>query len=167
MAARTSARPARAAGPDDEPGCGEDPVRPAPAWIAPLFGLLAVLLVPWTVWLGETLPTRHVSEHWDLAWAGFDVALAGALSLTALCALRGSPWLIGAATTAATLLVCDAWFDVLTSASGRQLAQALAEALLAELPLAGVCIWVAWNRERVAVRAARYQAWSLARRRDA
>jgi hypothetical protein len=44
-----------------------------------------------------------------------------------------------------TLLVCDAWFDVLTSHGTGNVAQALAEALLLELPLAALCFWIARN----------------------
>jgi hypothetical protein len=41
----------------------------------------------------------------------------------------------------ATLLVCDAWFDVLTS-SGRDRLVSLSLALVVELPLAGFCLWL-------------------------
>jgi hypothetical protein len=44
-----------------------------------------------------------------------------------------------------SLLVCDAWFDVLTSRGSSDIAQAIASALLIELPLAGLCFWMARN----------------------
>lgn len=113
-----------------------------PSWVGPVFVALAVLLVPWTVWLGSTLPARHLSEHWDVAWAGFDVGLAIALLSTAVAAMRGTAWLVPIATVTATLLVCDAWFDVVTAAHGRQLALALGQAIVLELPLAAACVWI-------------------------
>src|SRR5205823_13272932 len=115
------------------------PQPPTSRWIPPLFLLAALGLVPWVVVLVRLLPSTHRSAHWDVAWGGFDVALALLLLAVAVAAWRGSPWLEGAATAAATLLVVDAWFDVLTSSTGTELAVALVEALLVELPLAGVC----------------------------
>jgi hypothetical protein len=114
-----------------------------PAWVGPLFVGLAILLIPWTIWLGSTLPARHLSRHWDLAWAGFDSLLAVALLGTAVAAIRRSTWLVPMATVTATLLVCDAWFDVVTAAHGRQLMVAVGQAMVLELPLAAACVWIA------------------------
>lgn len=130
--------------------------RPAPAWVPPLFLALALALVPWTVWLAYDLPRRHVARHWDVAWAGFDVALTVALVATAVAAVRRSPAVQGCAGVAATLLGCDAWFDILTAAHGREMAIALAQAAFLELPLAGVCFWLARNAERVSAQAHLY-----------
>jgi hypothetical protein len=47
-----------------------------------------------------------------------------------------------------TMLVCDAWFDVVTSQSGGEMWEAVAEAALAELPLAAVCIFIVVDTER-------------------
>ncbi len=86
-----------------------------PRWVVPLFGLAALLLVPWVVLLVAALPSAHRAAHWDIAWAGFDVWLALLLLTVAVAAWRRSPWLEGAATATATLLFVDAWFDLLTS----------------------------------------------------
>ena len=83
-------------------------------WAGPLFALFSLILLPWTVYLGETLPSRQLSPNYDTAWAGFDVILVMALASTAYFALRRSRYLSTAATATATLLVVDAWFDVLT-----------------------------------------------------
>ena len=66
------------------------------------------------------------------------------LTLT-LCLVRRSPRTQIAAAVAATMLLCDAWFDLLTAAPGSGLDQALVEALAAELPLAGLCFLIARN----------------------
>ena len=63
--------------------------------------------------------------------------------------LRRSPWLEGTATAAATLLVVDAWFDIMTSSTHLELAIAIGEAVLIELPLAGLCYLLARDAERV------------------
>jgi hypothetical protein len=103
----------------------------------------ALFLVPWSVWLASSLPCRYLSEHWGIAWAGFDIALAAALALTGVAALRRTPWLDRAAVAAATLLAADAWFDVVTSRGAAAVALATTEAVAVELPVALLCIWVA------------------------
>jgi hypothetical protein len=119
----------------------------APVWLAPLFAFAAVVLLPWIVLLVVALPSTHRAEHWDVAWAGFDVMLALLLFTVAITAWRRSPWLEGAATAAATLLFVDAWFDVLTSSTQAELVVAIVEAVVVELPLAAVCLLVARSAE--------------------
>jgi len=122
--------------------------RPAP-WVVPLFALSGIVLVPWIVFLVRSLPSTHAAAHWDIAWAGFDVGLALLLLGVAVAAWRRSPWLEGAATAAAALLVVDAWFDILTSSTRVELGIAIGEAVLVELPLAGLCFLLARDAERV------------------
>jgi hypothetical protein len=131
-------------------------LRRLPRWAAPVFCALGLLLVPWTLWLAVSLPTRHLSNHYDLAWSGFDVALAGALIVTGLALLRHATWTQSAAAVAATLLVCDAWFDITLSSSGSEQRVALVTAVLVELPLAAACIVVARESEQMADRACSY-----------
>src|SRR5947209_14822142 len=107
-----------------------------PRWVVPLFGLAALLLVPWVILLVAALPSAHRAAHWDIAWAGFDVGLALLLLTVAVVAWRRSPWLEGAATATATLLLVDAWFDILTASTGTELVVAVTEAAFVELPLA-------------------------------
>lgn len=130
--------------------------------LAPLFALAAVVLLPWIVLLAVTLPSTHRTDHWDVAWAGFDVMLAGLLLAVAITAWRRSTWLEGAASAAATLLFVDAWFDVLTSSTRAELVLALVEAVVVELPLAIVCLLVA----RSAKRRLRLQPIALVRERS-
>jgi hypothetical protein len=131
-------------------------IKPAPRWVGYAFLICSVVLVPWTIWLYQSLPSRATADNWDVAWVGFDVALIAALLATALGALRCAGWTQGAAACAATLLVCDAWFDVMTSKAGHELEVAVVMAIAAEGPLALLCLWVARNSERVS-------AWSFSR----
>jgi hypothetical protein len=125
-----------------------DPLRiPLPRWIGGLLLLIAVTLVPWILYLTVTLPSRHVTFHYDLAWIGFDVGLTAAFAATAWAVLRGSKWLVPIAAVAGTMLCCDAWFDVVTS-HGTGFLEAIAEAALAELPLAALCGWIVFDSER-------------------
>jgi len=116
--------------------------------------LVAIALIPWTLWLTWTLPTKHVAHHWRVAWVGYDVALALALLYTGVAGLRRSPRIEPAALIAGTLLIADAWFDVLTAARG-ELAEAVGEAVAAELPIAFVCFWIARDAERFFARTER------------
>ena len=120
-----------------------------PRWVALGFLLLTVGLVPWTIWLFLSLPEDHLAQNWYLAWGGFDVGLGLALGVTALALLNRSAFAGIAAAVAGTLLVCDAWFDITTSRGTDERLQAIALALLVELPLAAVCFWIAHNIERV------------------
>src|SRR5438477_7351250 len=119
----------------------------APRWVVPLFGLAALLLVPWVVLLAVALPSAHRAAHWDIAWAGFDVALALLLLTVAVAAWRRSPWLEGAAAASATLLFVDAWFDVLTSSTRAEFVVSIGEAAFVELPLAVLCLLLARSVE--------------------
>jgi len=116
-----------------------------PPWTAPALFACAVVLIPWTALLFATLPRHYVANHWDVAWGGFDIGLGLALATTAVVVVRRSPYAEVTATITGTLLVCDAWFDVLTSRGASDIAQAAASALLIELPLAALCFWMARN----------------------
>jgi hypothetical protein len=118
-------------------------------WVAPVFIVCSVVLIPWIVYLGFSLPAREVSHHYDAAWVGFDIFEVIALGATGYLALRRSRYLALAAASAATLLICDAWFDVLTSPR-HQMIGSIVLAVLIELPLAGVCGWLSYHTERLA-----------------
>ena len=129
-------------------------------WPAAILALAALVLIPWAIALGQMLPSRHVANHWDAAWTGFDVILALSLLATALASLRRSDFVRPLAAVSGTLLVCDVWFDVLTSSSGGDLEIAILLAIFGELPLAIVCFllatgrtgWVTRANARLAVR---------------
>ena len=117
-------------------------------WVAPLLALGAVVLIPWTLVLAYRLPARHTSHHWDIAWVGFDLALAAALAVTGLTIARRSTWAPSAAAIAATLLLCDAWFDVVLASGHDGQIEAVLEAVLVEIPLAIFLIWLARDSEQ-------------------
>jgi hypothetical protein len=128
-----------------------------------ILGGVAVALLPWTVYLSITLPPRHESAHWDIVWPGLDVGIALAVLATVIGLVRLSPQLPVFASIAGTLLLCDAWFDTLTSQAGSELAWAVVEALVAEVPLALFCFWIACDAEAVAA-ARRFVGRSVAAR---
>jgi hypothetical protein len=117
-------------------------------WVPRVLALVALALVPWTLWLTFSLPSRHVTEHYDLAWVGFDIALATAFAATAWSALRRPRWLVALAAATGTMLVCDAWFDIVTSSGGAERVEAVVEAAFAEVPLAAICAYIIIEAER-------------------
>ena len=127
----------------------DDSARVVPFWIALVFLVVAVGLVPWIAWLFTSLPDEATANHWRLAWGGFDITLASALATTAVLIFRCSPLTRTAAAVAGTMLVCDAWFDVLTSRGAVDVAVAAVLAVVAELPLAVFCFWIAQSADRV------------------
>ena len=135
---------------------------PLPRWVGAVAATCAVLLVPWIVYLAVELPQESRSAHYDVAWVGFDIAMFLALAGFGICALRRSTYTEVLAAVSGTLLVTDAWFDVVTADTRMHRVAAFASALLIELPLAALCVWVAQNAERVRRRAYR-QLWRLAR----
>jgi hypothetical protein len=119
-------------------------------WAAPVFLACAAILLPWIAIASITLPSHQLSENYDVAWAGYDVGLLIGLLWTALSALRRSRQLTIAASATGALLLADAWFDVLTSPGGWDLAEAIAMSVFAELPLATLCFWLAFHSQEVA-----------------
>lgn len=130
----------------------------------------AIVLVPWTVYLAAILPKRVLSNHYALAWAGFDVMLCLSLLATSLSALRRGRQLPAFAASTATFLLIDAWFDVVTAPTVADFRTALAMALVFELPIAIVCVFVsrhaqACNDARAMQAARAHMPWIIPRER--
>jgi hypothetical protein len=123
-------------------------VAPAPRWVAPIYLSLFVLIVPWVVYLGFAPPSELGGGHWRVAWIGLDAMEALALALTARLAYQRSTWVDITATATAMLLIVDAWFDIVTS-SGWELTQAIAAAVVLEIPLALLSLWIARHAQVV------------------
>ena len=111
-----------------------------------VFWAAGLCLLPWIAVLGMTLPDAVQAEHWRLAWTGFDAAEAFGLLVTAWLLGRGDPRTPFAAIATATLLLADAWFDVVTA--GDDVVFSLLMAGL-EVPLALACLSVALPRTEV------------------
>jgi hypothetical protein len=99
-----------------------------------------VALGIWTGVLAVTLPRYYRSGGWRGAWVGFDIALLAALAATWWAAWRARQVLIVCLIVLATLLLCDAWFDVVLDLRTPGFQLSLLSAVLIELPLAGLAI---------------------------
>jgi hypothetical protein len=96
----------------------------------------ALLLIPWIIFLGVELPRVYTAANWSIAWQGFDVGLFIALGVTAWAVWRRRQILIISSVVAGTMLIVDAWFDMVTSAQGNDTLLAVLSGCLIELPLA-------------------------------
>lgn len=105
-------------------------------WAPRAYLAVAVLLVPWIVWLSFSLPARATARHYRLAWVGFDCVLVVAFARTGYLALRRRAQTELAAVATATLLLVDAWFDVTTASNKAAVIQAAALAVFGEIPAA-------------------------------
>jgi hypothetical protein len=99
-----------------------------------------VVLAAWIGVLAVTLPRYYRSGGWRGAWVGFDVVLLAVFAVTGWAAWRRRQVLIICLVVLATLLCCDAWFDVLLDARTKGFELSLLSALFVELPLAGLAI---------------------------
>ncbi|HEU5333710.1 MAG TPA: hypothetical protein VFU73_13110 [Actinocrinis sp.] len=93
-------------------------------------------LAPWTIYLALTLPSGFRAHYWRLAWSGFDVLLLLAMAGTAYLGWRRRQAVIAGAVVTATLLVCDAWFDIALDLGTKDVWTSVASAVFVELPLA-------------------------------
>jgi hypothetical protein len=95
----------------------------------------AVALLPWTVYLGLSLPDRYIARNWSVTWVGFDAMLLTVFALTAVLGVLRRQLLVLTAFASGVLLLCDAWFDI-TTAGPKDIWLSVASAVLAEVPIA-------------------------------
>lgn len=97
-----------------------------------------VVLAAWTGVLAVSLPRYYRAGDWRGAWVGFDLALLIAFAMTAWAAWRHRQLVIICLVVLATLLCCDAWFDVTLDLRTSGFLVSLLMALFVELPLAAL-----------------------------
>jgi hypothetical protein len=144
------------------------PTRIVPRWIGVLMIAAGGLLLPWVAGLAFTLPTRHEAAHYGASWIGFDIVLCAMLLRTGWLGQKGREHIELSAAITGTLLLVDAWFDVVTADNKHEFTVALILALVGEIPLAGFCLWIAgrveFRRQRRAEAMARLLRQRLVRR---
>jgi hypothetical protein len=113
-----------------------------------------VVLVPWIVYLALVLPDHHPENAWNAAWVGFDVLLLLGLFVTTWGAWRRRQFVVVSCVFTATLLVCDAWFDITLDWGTSDETSALFSAFFAELPLAFYLFYAAMRIVRMTIRSA-------------
>jgi hypothetical protein len=103
-------------------------------------------LAAWMLAQAAMLPSRYLVGHWDTAWIGFDFMLLFSLAAVGWTAWRRIEAFPVAALVTAVLLVCDAWFDVMTASGGTDTAASVISAVVVELPLAAGLAYLAFRR---------------------
>jgi hypothetical protein len=102
-----------------------------------------VFMVVWIAVLALTLPAFYHTGNWRGAWVGFDIAELAMFAATGWAAWRRRQILIICLIVLATLLLCDAWFDVALDVRTSGFVASLLSALLVEVPLAVLAILLA------------------------
>jgi hypothetical protein len=102
-----------------------------------------LVLAAWIGLLATTLPRYYRTGGWRGAWVGFDIALLAAFAATGWASWKRRQVLIICLIVLATLLCCDAWFDVVLDARTPGFYLSLLSALVIELPLAALAILAA------------------------
>ncbi len=123
------------------------------------FALVAVIgcglaLAAWIGVLAVTLPRYYRSGGWRGAWVGFDLGLLVTFAITAWAGWRHRQLVIICLVVLATLLCCDAWFDVTLDLRTNDFLVSLLMALCVELPLALLAVIGARRLMRLNIRAA-------------
>jgi hypothetical protein len=151
-------------GADDATGPGQ-PWEPGPLAESDLpgsprtrvFALIAVIgcglvLAAWIGVLAVTLPRYYRSGGWRGAWVGFDLGLLVTFAITAWAGWRHRQLVIVCLVVLATLLCCDAWFDVTLDLRTSDFLVSVLMALCVELPLAALAIIGARRLMRLNIR---------------
>ncbi len=110
----------------------------------------AVFLVPWVALLAVTLPQHQQTHLWRTTWVGFDIALLLGFASMAWLGWRNRQLVMTAMVVTATLMLCDAWFDLTLSWGGREQAASILTAAFGEVPFA-VFLFVAYRRMLLAL----------------
>lgn len=100
-------------------------------------GLIA--MIPWIGYLALTLPQKYVAHNWPATWVGFDMLLLGFMAATAVLGFKRRQLLILTGFTTGVLLICDAWFDLMT-AGPEDVALSVVTAVLIQGPMAFLLI---------------------------
>jgi hypothetical protein len=98
-----------------------------------------LVLIPWIVYLAFALPDDYLVHDWTATWVGFDLLLLALMTATVIFGMLRRQVMLLTAFATGMLLICDAWFDLLTAGSGDFWVSVLT-ATLGDLPLAAVLI---------------------------
>jgi hypothetical protein len=102
-----------------------------------IFSIVCCLVLAcWIVVLVLSLHRSFHAHHWRGAWVGFDIILLFNFAATGWAFWRSRQIVIAFLLITATLLCCDAWFDVFLDAGSRDIWSSVASAVFVELPLA-------------------------------
>jgi hypothetical protein len=99
----------------------------------------AIVLIPWVIYLAVSLPENYVAHNWPATWIAFDCVLIAFMIATAILGWLRRELVILPAFTTGVLLICDAWFDIMTAGPG-QFWMSISAAAFLNLPIAAIMI---------------------------
>jgi hypothetical protein len=131
------------------------PVKPGTSWKWDLLLVViiggCILLAAWIGYLAVSLPAFYRAGSWRGAWVGFDIAELLMFAVTGWAAWKRRQILIICLIVLATLLLCDAWFDVVLDARTSGFVSSLVSALAIEVPIAVIAVFVARRLLRLTI----------------
>jgi hypothetical protein len=98
-----------------------------------------LVLIPWIIYLSFSLPDIYLVHDWTALWVGFDLLLLALMAATVVFGFLRRQMMLLTAFATGILLVCDAWFDLMT-AGPKDFLMSEFTAAVANLPLAAVLI---------------------------
>jgi hypothetical protein len=108
------------------------------SWLGMMIGG-TVVLIPWVVYLSFALPNDYLVHDWTATWVGFDLLLLALMAATVVLGVLRRQLMLLTAFATGMLLICDAWFDLMTAGPDDFWVSVLTAAL-GDLPLAVVLI---------------------------
>ncbi|GFG63660.1 hypothetical protein MKUB_11500 [Mycobacterium kubicae] len=98
-----------------------------------------IVMIPWIGYLATTLPQKYVAHNWPVTWIGFDILLMCFMAATAIFGYLRRLLLLLTGFTTGVLLICDAWFDLMT-AGPEDAWLSVITAMLIQVPMAFLLI---------------------------
>jgi hypothetical protein len=95
-----------------------------------------IFLAVWIAILMLELPRQFTASHWRGVWVGLDIAELAGFAATAWASWRQRQVLIFCMVFTGTLLLGDAWFDLVLDYGSSGFTMSVLSAVFAELPLA-------------------------------
>jgi len=108
------------------------------SWLGIMTGGTLVL-IPWIVYLAFALPDDYLVHDWTATWVGFDLVLLALMAATVVFGMLRRQVMLLTAFATGMLLICDAWFDLMT-AGPRDFQMSEFTAAMCDLPLAAILI---------------------------
>jgi hypothetical protein len=113
--------------------------------------VICAFLTAWIVLLMRTLPSQYTSSHWRGFWVGLDIAELAGFAATAWAAWHQRQIVVFCMVFTGTLLLADAWFDLMLDAGSPGFTMSVISAIFAEIPLALVLFAAARRLVRITV----------------
>jgi hypothetical protein len=110
-------------------------------WLPAALVITALALIPSVIIVLTVVPPVQIAHHLPLAWTGLDVCEFLALAATGFALHWRSEATAVPATITGTLLLCDAWINIIPT-TGMAHVEAIGFAFV-EVPLAALSFWIA------------------------